>query len=618
MAGALLANPTMDRYAQQGGYAEWFIVDPAIPSIRIKPYLDVVSAGNKSQWFALRTALFSGKKPKFLLEKSTIWFGLDVNMWIGAWAISADTDTWYQFDNVAVGAADYEFSHNTSFPGGSIYVALWPMYPLSRTQRLVTSWSLSGLVSDTVSSVGKVISLSTALATDGMRKTPVGLPYCAFKIANATPNVKNNVVLTARMHACEGMGGWAFEGAVDWLLLTSPEQKFLLDWSNVLCYPNIYPQNTWAGHSRMIWEDSSIDPNQVWDTIGTYEFIDVFKASPTVDSGGTIDAGIDFHAYGSSGNPFGDVEDDASAMNVAFKAEMVKLQATYTLLEEALPHSQPHWWNTGLAASLYVTQEMPIKKALGVADWKTFGSNTLKSVTNLLAAGRFTSGPGVGSRKYDAVGDSIVFPNIYSVAAASDITISLWLYATVHNQNKILFGISNAAGTRGLYVWNATTGRDISYTVEGVTGQFRRSSAAVWAYSVWNHVLITHNGGALAANIHIYTNGLETGYAGAADGAGMFYPFDGSFIVGNYYALNAAPAANIAQAAAWNSILSPANIALLGSSVAYAPNLITPAPNFYLKGNTADLHDVITNALGVDTTTTQLTGVGNGPSIIYP
>src|SRR5512133_1188616 len=136
MGGSL--GPAVDFLFDQGSLSTYSITDPAAPTVRINPFLDVISGGqNKTQWWAVRSRHWGGKQPVFVFDKTTVWFNLTAGMWIGAWATAADTDTWTAFDNITIGATDITLSHNTPFPGGTIYVALWPLYPFSRTQRLV-------------------------------------------------------------------------------------------------------------------------------------------------------------------------------------------------------------------------------------------------------------------------------------------------------------------------------------------------------------------------------------------------------------------------------------------------------------------------------------------------
>src|SRR5512147_1265589 len=106
---------------------------------RITPFKPLL---NIWAWFAFRSNDFGGNTPIFKVAKAEHY-----NMVSGerlcCWAQGADTDTWHDFDNASIGATDFQFSNNTPFPTGLIYIASLPMYPFSRVQRKINEWSAS-------------------------------------------------------------------------------------------------------------------------------------------------------------------------------------------------------------------------------------------------------------------------------------------------------------------------------------------------------------------------------------------------------------------------------------------------------------------------------------------
>jgi len=72
----------------------------------------------------------------------------------------------------------------------------------------------------------------------------------------------------------------------------------------------------------------------------------------------------------------------------------------------------------------------------------------------------------------------------------------------------------------------------------------------------------------------------------------------------------------IAQVGVWNRVLTAGEIANLAAG--YAPDLAAASGlQFYFKGNTSSLVAVPPTSTGTADGTTSVTGVGNGPSIVY-
>jgi hypothetical protein len=612
-------GPEVDYLFDQGSLASYTLVDDT-PTIRINPLLDIVYVGNKTQWWAIRSRHWAGKTPVFVFDKATVWFALSSGMWIGAWATSADTDTWHPFDNVTIGATDINLSNNAAFPGGTIYVALWPMYPFSRTQRLMGAWSANSLVDETASTTNKIISLSPANTPDSLGRSSVNLPYYAFKIANATANTKNKAILSSRQHACEGIGGWAFEGAIDWLLTTSPEQKFLLDWFEFNCYPCLYPENLVSGHSRMDWDDYATDINQKWSTTGDVPSVDEFKTAMAVDTDGAIEVGLDYHAYGSTGVALGDVENSADAMTVEFRDQLKTFDAAFSLIEETLLGGLTHWWLNTLSAKLALYTEHGLSTTKTIADWKAYGANTMRTLSKMLARGKFTNGPGVGSRDFAGATSRIDWASPWTPSGA--MTLSMWLSADRVNTSQGLWAVEKTGGGfDGIYFWlNGAVGAGrLTFYIEGGTDGYRSSAnGVVPGDGTWHNYIVTWDGVVNPiTGVHIYKNNAEVASYAAAQNGATPNAFAGDWSLGGFKSVdNYNIDGRMAQVAVWNRVVTATERANLAAG--YAPNLAAPSGlQFYFKGNTADLSNEIGGADGTADGTTQLTGAGTGPGIIY-
>lgn len=602
----------------QGGLASYSVESISPLTIRINPLLDL--SGTTSQWWAVKSKRWGGKTPVFVFAVSSNWFNLTAGMWVGAWARASDTDTWYGFDNITVGVTDIEISNNAAFPSGTIYVSLIPMYPFSRTQRLVNQWSGNALVGDTTSSTNKILALSTAVTPDANQRAPLGLPYYAFKVANATANTKNKAILTSRLHAAEGIGGWSFEAAIDWLLTTSPEQKFLLDWFEFNCYPCLHPVNVVGGHSRMLWEDYTKDCNTQWDTDGTREYVDVQKAAMIADTGGTIEVGLDYHSYGADVGPIGIVESAADAMVVAFRTQLLTLQADWGLLEQTITGGTTYLWKNTLSARLVAYYEHGLDNAKGISDWKTYGANSMKALAKTLAAGYFTNGPSVGARDFNGTTDRIDWANVYN-PKGTPTTISMWLYLDTNKANQYFLNIGEG-NTYGMWLATGSAAGVMQLGIMGAGWGARVTNTAFIVAGAWMNIVATYSGtfGPLAST-RFYKNGVEATYNDAQGVVGTAPENDhtGSWSIGGRIADDARNMDGIAcQVAVWDRVLSAGEIANLAAG--YSPDLAAPSNlKFYFKGNTSSLANSVTGgANGTADGTTQLTGAGTGPAIIYP
>jgi hypothetical protein len=117
-------------------------------------------------------------------------------------------------------------------------------------------------------------------------------------------------------------------------------------------------------------------------------------------------------------------------------------------------------------------------------------------------------------------------------------------------------------------------------------------------------------------HLHMYKNGGEVTYLSGNNGAGAELALVGKWsLMGRVLDDLRNVDGRIAQVGVWNRVLTAGEIANLGAF--YAPDLAAPSGlQFYFKGNTSSL---VASPGGTGTAdgTSQLTGVGNGPGIIY-
>lgn len=118
-------------------------------------------------------------------------------------------------------------------------------------------------------------------------------------------------------------------------------------------------------------------------------------------------------------------------------------------------------------------------------------------------------------------------PNILAKAGS----YSFWLYPddVTNNQYFFIAHTSSDTSTR-LICWHDGSGR-IRFQHTGSTALTVRSSNSAISTGSWQHVLITWDGSVTAANVHIYVDGVETGYIQQTNGVALSTS-QGSFSLG--------------------------------------------------------------------------------------
>jgi hypothetical protein len=596
----------------QGSAAAIDATDPA--NVRITPH---ISDYGKWGWYCVRHPNLAGTTPHFLIAKAD-HFSLAAGMWAACWASAADTDTWYLFDNLTIGATDIEFYNDSAFPAGTIYIAALPMYPWSRVQRKVTEWLADAYVSDAASETDGVIGLSTSRALgDGSGRVIPALPFYGFKLANPTAGTKNKIILTTLSHATETPGAYAFEAAIDYLLGGSVLAEFLLDYCEFYIYPATNPQGVWGGWFRSSPEVPGTSHDWLWDvaSAGQDESVDAYKAAMTADTGGTIEVGFDYHAYYGNTDIHGAVHTgDVAGNYAAFLAEMAALDGDFNLLEQDLSKASAVFFKS-LSASIGLTVEQGLETARGVAEWQTYGQQTMQALARMLSKGYFTNNPGVGARDFGAT-------NRLDRTSPADLkdhalSISLWVKLDTITANGYLFCIHQAGDGAVAMYFNAshTTADYVSFGVLGTGNMQRASDANNPTTGAWIHYLVTWDGVITnATGVHIYKNGVEVPeYSITTNGSGSVSA-TGKWSLGGRIPDDLRNMdGKQAQLRVFNRVLSQAERDLEAAGILTTTSGLVS----WLKANTDDLHDAVDNVLWTADGTMQLTGVGTGPAIIY-
>jgi hypothetical protein len=574
---------------------------------------------SKWAWWALRSGKFAGKTPHFLIAKAS-HFNMVANEWLACWAAAADTDTWYNFDNVTIGATDLEFYHNSAFPGGTIYIAAMPMYPFSRTQRKVAEWTANALASSPASATAYVIGNATARDNGDTRGTIPALPYYGIKFANATANTKNKAILASGNHPSENIGRFMFEGAVDWLLTTGYKQKVLLDWFEIWGYPCLNPQGVYGGWWRSSPQTPTSDNNRLWDTTGTNEAVDAFKTAWNTDVSNAVEAALDFHSWMAADGNKGEAGDSTTAIWAAYIAAVTALDAAYSQrADETTASKLGNYWRAWDVSKLTGHPDHGGVTTLGPTEWKLAGRRFIEALADMVAAGRFANNPGVGSRDFNGTTDRIDWANVDNLKGDA-LTISAWVLpsSTPSTVNEYVVCLHDASdASNGITLNLINSGDKIDFVRTGATGDYLwYDNSATVTRDAWNHILVTSDGGLLSGSAALYVRGSAI-VQSFTNGSGAEKEHTGSWSIGGrVYSDTRNLEGRIAQVGVWNRVLNATEIANLAAG--YAPDLAAASGlQFYFKGNTSSLA-ASPGGTGTADGTTSVTGVGNGPTIYYP
>jgi hypothetical protein len=342
-------------------------------------------------WWAARDFDFGGDTPTFVIGTAD-HYNLAAGERLAVWGTAADTDNWNDFTTVTIGTPDITFMHGSAFPAGLIYIAALPMYPFSRVQRKVGQWFTNAYVSDTASGTAGILGYSTPRATMDGRTAPA-LPFYGFKITGDRVGNKNKAILASGNHPSETPGPYQLEAAIDWLLSGTANAETLLDWFEFYVYPCVNPQGVWSGYFRSCPEDATKDHNREWDA-NDLECTTAFRAAMLADTGGTIDVGLDYHSEMTAADIHGSVHTGDTGGNYEyFRAEMAALDADWNLVTSSILDSLRYYWRDMYSASLAISMEHGGELARGVAEYKTYGENSMKALYEMLVDGRFTYGP---------------------------------------------------------------------------------------------------------------------------------------------------------------------------------------------------------------------------------
>lgn len=126
--------------------------------------------------------------------------------------------------------------------------------------------------------------------------------------------------------------------------------------------------------------------------------------------------------------------------------------------------------------------------------------------------------------------------SVDNIKAASAFMISAWIKPTTVGESTaggyILSKVSFAGFTGWIFnVLDTAAIRFFHYA--GAVSVIRTSNNSSITYGSWQHVAITWDGSTTAANVHIYVNGAEVGYATTTNGTSITSDAANDLIIGN-------------------------------------------------------------------------------------
>lgn len=141
------------------------------------------------------------------------------------------------------------------------------------------------------------------------------------------------------------------------------------------------------------------------------------------------------------------------------------------------------------------------------------------------------------SRSFDGVDDIISFGTTGDklLTENSPVTCAAWILPdnTGEGGSGVIFIRGVSIVSPGLIFRSINT---IRFRVQGTTDLIRASSDSEITMGIWQHVAFTWDGSTTAANVHIYVNGVETGYQTTTNGATPTNNSTENFRVGNLLA----------------------------------------------------------------------------------
>ena len=139
-----------------------------------------------------------------------------------------------------------------------------------------------------------------------------------------------------------------------------------------------------------------------------------------------------------------------------------------------------------------------------------------------------------GVDDYVDAGSNISLDDLHTKGGMS---ISAWINPHTAGEGeygRIADKDSNFAGA-WYFSLHGNTGRQLQFVKDGSTDLYVRSNTNVITFNQWQHVVVAWDGSVTATNVHLYVNGVETGYSAQTDGVSLGSEADRNFRIGSRF-----------------------------------------------------------------------------------
>jgi hypothetical protein len=350
---------------------------------------------SKSWWYATRVDELRGRAPTFEVTLPNIFQSIDPNLHNIWWSYQIEGADWFLFDNESYSGNSVTASNNAPFSQNTVYVAHYPIFPVSRMQRRVDEWMADPNTQDLPDGTGGVFDSFPSITDPLNSQTIPQIDARGFIITEGSGN-KNAAFLGATVHANEAMATWAFEAAIDYLLGTSAKAQALRQNFEFYVYPTLAASGQWAGYFRSTpHEDPPTQTmNRDWGTADILPYNiheDSFSNNFSADF---LDAVFDFHTQNNNAEHYFFTESN-SGVEANYLSDLQGYEPNASITTSTTSTNTRRYLrdNYGKSVCLQLAPETGADRVMGISDWQKWGEDLMKALEDRLQAGAFTYSP---------------------------------------------------------------------------------------------------------------------------------------------------------------------------------------------------------------------------------
>lgn len=284
-------------------------IDPASISVsHADTPQPAVSVSPAQGWrhFLFSVSNTAGKHPVFRVENNKGGSSEFTNDWAPLW--TTDFVSYARFPGFRRDDGDLVFQADTPFTDDTIYVVSHPTFRVQDATRLAETLLENEFVSPSLEADDAGVLGTTPSESGQFDRGDVGEhPIYGLTLdwgGDTTDGERKRVlVMMNGIHAGEVVDGYAYQGAVEWMLNDSSQQAadFRANWI-VHLYFNLTPNGRFDGRDRRN-NRSYTDPNRDWNPTEGFTLFetalvrDAILADTAFDSDGHLDVFFSFHGW---------------------------------------------------------------------------------------------------------------------------------------------------------------------------------------------------------------------------------------------------------------------------------------------------------------------------------